>query len=78
METVEERWFRWDGLINEKKHIQVVKEFDLLFSKKTTSLTIGDLVRRDQALKALGVISFSEEKAKKTEGIRRESRRGKH
>jgi hypothetical protein len=78
METTEQRWFRWDVLINEKKYIELVKEFDLLFAKKTANLTFGDLVRRDQALKALGIISFSEEKAKKTEGMRRESRRGKY
>jgi hypothetical protein len=78
METTEERWFRWDILINEKQYIQIVKEFDLLFAKKTANLTLGDLVRRDQALKALGIISFSEEKAKKREGIKREFRRGKY
>jgi hypothetical protein len=78
METTEERWYRWDVLINEKKYIQVVKEFDSLFAKRLSALTFGDLIRRDKALKAVGIISFSEEKAKKIEGANLESRRGKH
>jgi hypothetical protein len=88
METIEERekkYFKqeerekkWDGLIAEKKYVEVVKEFDLLWAKNRHDLTFYDLVRRDQALKALGVISFIEESAKKKEGAKRESRRGKY
>jgi hypothetical protein len=77
METTEERWLRWDGLIIEKKYLQVAKEFDLLFLKKV-NLTIGDLVRRDEALELMGVASFSKEKAKKQEVIDRDGfRKGK-
>jgi hypothetical protein len=78
METTESRWFRWDMLINEKKYIQVIKEFDLLIANKNNSLTFGDLVRRDEALDSIGVISFTKERAKKTEVVESESRRGKY
>lgn len=78
METAESRWFRWDMLINEKKYIQVIKEFDLLITNKKNSLTFGDLVRRDEALEFIGVISFTKERAKKTEVMENGSRRGKY
>ena len=78
METAESRWFRWDMLINEKKYIQVIKEFDLLITNKKNSLTFGDLVRRDEALEFVGVISFTKERAKKTEVMESGSRRGKY
>lgn len=78
IETTEDRWFRWDSLINQKKYFEVVKEFDLLFMKNNDLLTIGDLVRRDEALDFMGVISFNKEKAKKTEVKKYGSRRGKY
>ena len=78
METAESRWFRWDMLINEKKYIQVIKEFDLLITNKKNSLTFGDLVRRDEALEFIGVISFTKERAKKTEVMENGSSRGKY
>lgn len=65
-ETTEERWKRWDVLIIEQKYTELVKEFDSMLTKKG-SLKIGDLVRRDDALELMGVISLSREKAKKHE-----------
>lgn len=65
-ETTEERWKRWDILINEKKYIEVIKEFDSMLNKKGL-LKIGDLVRRDDALELIGVSSLSKEKVKKHE-----------
>lgn len=62
-ETSEERWLRWDKLLNENKYTEVISEFDSCFNKKER-LLVGDLVRREQALEALGVISFNKEKAK--------------
>lgn len=77
METTEERWFRWDTLINEKKYLQVAKEFDLLYAKKVY-LTIGDLVRRDEALENMGIFSIVKERVKRQEKVKKyESRRGK-
>lgn len=78
METSEERWTRWGDLIKQKKYIKVVKEFDSLIANKGHLLTIGDLVRRDEALEFIGVISFTKERAKKMEEIEHESRRGKY
>jgi len=63
LETTEERWTRWDKLLNDNKYTEVISEFDSCFNKKE-QLLIGDLVRREQALEALGVISFNKEKAK--------------
>jgi hypothetical protein len=63
LETTEERWSRWDKLLNENKYTEVISEFDSSFNKKE-QLLIGDLVRREQALEALGVISFNKEKVK--------------
>jgi hypothetical protein len=74
-ETAEQRWSRWDGFLSQSKFVEVVTEFDRCFKAKE-HLLIGDLVRRDQALDALGVISFSKEKAKKEEN-KRGFRRGK-
>lgn len=76
METTKERWNRWNVLMNEKKYLQIVKEFDLLLHKQA-NLTIGDLLIRDEALEFMGVIPFSKEKAKKEE-VKHELRRGKH
>jgi hypothetical protein len=78
METNEDRWLRWGELIKQKKYIKVVKEFDSLIASKACLLTIGDLVRRDEALDFLGVVSFTKERAKKMEEAERETRRGKY
>ena len=74
METVTERWVRWDRLINNKKYVQLIKEFDLLLTKKT-KLTIGDLIRREEALENIGIVSFNKEKTKKTRGQNGSKRR---
>jgi hypothetical protein len=76
METTEERWFRWDKLINEGKYIQLIKEFDSLYAKKE-NLTIGDLVRRDEALEFIGIPSIVKERVKRQEVKKHGSRRGK-
>jgi hypothetical protein len=76
METTEERWLRWDELINKKKYIQLIKEFDSLYAKKV-HLTIGDLVRRDEALEFVGIPSIVKERVKRQEVRPHGSRRGK-
>lgn len=65
-ELPEDRWFRWDNMLNKGEHVLLLKEFDILFNKKKAIL-VGDLVRREQALEELGVISFNKEKFKKEE-----------
>jgi len=57
-ETVEERWFRWDVMMNENKFQDVVEEFDSMLAKKVR-VVVGDMIRRDQCLEELGVISLS-------------------
>jgi hypothetical protein len=57
-ETTEQRWYRWDVMINEHKYQEVVQEFDIML-KNRVNPTLGDLVRRDQALELMGVISLS-------------------
>ena len=77
METIEERWFRWDKLMNDKKYIQIIKEFDSLYAKKA-DLKIGDLIRRDEALESIGVASIVKERVKRQEEVKQHgSRRGK-
>jgi CRISPR/Cas system CMR-associated protein Cmr5 small subunit len=78
METSEDRCLRWDKLISEKKYAKVVKEFDSMIATRGHLLTVGDLVKRDEALEKMGVISFTKERAKKMEEMERESRRGKY
>lgn len=76
-ESTEERWFRWDKMLNNGKHAEMIEEFDELFKIKRM-VVVGDLVRREQALEELGVISFNKEKAKKEQrGFVYGSRRGK-
>jgi hypothetical protein len=78
METPEQRWFRWNRMIIDKKYIEVVKEFDYIFNHKKESLTIGDVVVRDQALGFIGVVSLIEEKTKKGMKTKHEFRGRKH
>jgi hypothetical protein len=56
-ETTEERWLRWDTLIAKKDYCTVVQEFDKLLASK--KVVLGDLVRRDEALELMGVVSLS-------------------
>jgi hypothetical protein len=58
IETVEERWFRWDVMMNEDKFEDVVKEFDNMIVRRIR-VAVGDLIRRDQCLEELGIISLS-------------------
>ena len=78
METPKQRWFRWNRMILDKKYIEVVKEFDHIFNHKKESLTIGDVVIRDQALGFIGVVSLIEEKTKKGMKTKHEFRGRKH
>jgi len=55
---IEKRWFKWDKLINNKEYEVVIKEFDKMIENKE-KIVIGDLTRRDDALKLMGVISLS-------------------
>lgn len=56
-ETTEERWYRWDMLIQKGDYYSVVKEFDELLLKK--KVVLGDLIKRDEALDLMGVLSLS-------------------
>lgn len=74
LETLEQRWYRWDKLINEGEALQVVNEFDEMVRTKR-KIVIGDMVRKDHALEALGIDSLSpfakqmrEEKNEKSKG----------
>ena len=53
-----ERWFKWDTLINEGNYQQVVDEFDEMV-KKRENVVLGDLIRRDDALELMGIVSLS-------------------
>lgn len=58
-ETINERWLRWDKLLNNEKPDEVVKEFDGML-RNSDVIVVGDLVRRDQALEMMGVVSMSQ------------------
>jgi hypothetical protein len=58
-ESVNERWYRWDKLANDKKYGEIVAEFDDMLKKKK-KVTVGDLVRRDEALESMGVTSINQ------------------
>jgi hypothetical protein len=55
---IQERWFRWDKLINNKEYKTVVKEFDDMLVKEE-EVVVGDLIRRDDALELMGIVSLS-------------------
>lgn len=57
-ESINKRWVRWDKLASDQKHEEIVLEFDRML-KKNEKITLGDLVRRDNALESIGVISLS-------------------
>lgn len=57
-ETVEKRWFRWDKMMNNGEYQKLIKEFDQMVRNKK-HIVVGDLIRRDQALEEIGVISIS-------------------
>lgn len=58
-ETINERWLRWDKLLNDEKPDEVVKDFDRML-RSNKRIVVGDLVRRDQALEMMGVVSMSQ------------------
>ena len=50
----EDRWLKWDKMINEERYVDVVREFDdRLF--RCERVVVGDMIRRDDCLKALGI-----------------------
>ena len=55
---VEERWYKWDILMNKGEFEQVVREFDNMIIKQER-LLVGDMIRRDQCLEEMGIISLS-------------------
>jgi|VirMetMinimDraft_7_1064189.scaffolds.fasta_scaffold09758_7 hypothetical protein len=57
-ETVEERWFRWDVAMNEGNFEDIVREFDNMIVKQVR-IVVGDMIRRDECLEELGIISLS-------------------
>lgn len=57
-EEIEKRWSRWDDMINKKKYADLVLEFDQMIENRE-KMTFGDLVRRDDALELMGIISLS-------------------
>ena len=56
-ETIEQRWYRWDKMLNEERFQEVIREFDSMLRAKK-EINLGDLARRDQALDAIGVLSI--------------------
>jgi hypothetical protein len=56
-ETIEQRWYRWDIMLNDQKYEEVIKEFDYMLKNKQ-EINLGDLARRDQALESIGVLSI--------------------
>lgn len=56
-ETIEQRWYRWDTMLNEERFQEVIREFDSMLRAKK-EINLGDLARRDQALDAIGVLSI--------------------
>lgn len=68
------RWIRWDNLLKEKKYIQLIKEFDEMVEKREY-LTIGDLIKRDEALESIGVLSISPNALEKRDYERKKRRR---
>lgn len=58
-ERPEDRWFKWDKMINEERYVEVVREFDYRFFKNER-IVVGDMIRRDDCLKALGVALIKE------------------
>lgn len=57
-ESIEKRWYRWDKMMNQERYLEVIEEFDSMIAKGHT-LTIGDLVRRDQSLQEINVVSLN-------------------
>lgn len=57
-ETVSQRWYRWDKLANDGKQSEIIAEFDEML-RKNQKITVGDLVRRDNALEEMGIASIS-------------------
>ena len=55
----EDRWLKWDKMMNDKKYVDVVNEFDKRFFNNER-IVIGDMIRRDDCLKALGVAPIRE------------------
>jgi len=60
---IEDRWFKWDVMINEGKNYEVVGEFDRMV-KNGDRVLIGDLIRRNQALDLVGVTPMESTKIK--------------
>jgi hypothetical protein len=56
-ETIEQKWYRWDKMLNDHKYEEVIKEFDSMLKNKQ-EVNLGDLARRDQALESIGVLSI--------------------
>jgi len=59
LETIQERWLRWDKCLNNEQPEIVVEEFDKMLKNKNI-IVVGDLVRRDHALEMMGVVSMSQ------------------
>jgi len=52
--NTKDRWLTWDKLYNSGNYAEVVRQFDSRVENNIT-VTVGDVVRRNHALEALGV-----------------------
>ncbi len=73
---IEERWSRWDKMMNEENYEELVLEFDKMIKNKE-KLTFGDLMRRDDALESMGIISLSPNAVQKRKWQDERSKKGK-
>lgn len=57
-DIINARWYKWDKWYNNGKFDKIVEEFDQLL-KNNEIICAGDLVRRDTALEAMGIVSIA-------------------
>jgi len=55
---IEGNWYRWDVMFNNKEFHRIIKEIDEMVARGGR-MVVGDIVRRDNALKEIGVDSIS-------------------
>lgn len=54
----EDNWYRWDVMFNNREYGKIVEEIDEMIATGK-KVVIGDIIRRDDALKEMGVESLS-------------------
>jgi len=58
MNSIDERWLKWDKMYNDGQYIEIIKEFDQMLKNKE-KIVIGDLLRRDHALQEVNITPIS-------------------